>query len=917
MAQPDNIQLKNDVGDVRGIFLDYFRKKDHLILPSASLIPEGDSTVLLTTAGMQPFKPYYLGTKKPPHKKIATVQKCFRTSDIDSVGYTDRHLTFFEMLGNFSFGDYFKKEAIEFALDFVLNILHIPLERLWVSVFKGEQSIPPDEESFEIWVKNGIKPERIYKFGKKENFWGPAGETGPCGPCSEIIYDFGEENGCGRKDCNPGCDCGRFLEIWNLVFTQYNFDGTKYSELPAKNIDTGMGLERIAAVLEETPSVFKTPLFREIVQKIEEISGKKLTSRGDPDFDPEINRCIKIVADHSRAIYFLISDGVLPSNEGRGYILRRIIRRAVRFGMLLGIKGRFLNEIGKIVIDKYSSVYPELIEKKNTSLRLVDDEEMRFSKTLKEGTRVLIQNIARLKSSGQKDLPPEDAFRLYDTFGFPVELTTEILKENGLSLDISGFQKFLREHSHKSREKTLFDKKLDTNIELYKKISKMAEVEFVGYEKCESSSHIVGILKRKTNGNSKEVTETVSAGEEAEIILDLTPFYGEKGGQIGDRGFIKSSTGIFRVEDCKIPVEGLITHNGRCKEGYLKTGDDVEAKVDVAFRNSVSKNHTSTHLLHWALRSIFGKEITQAGSFVGERGFRFDYAIYSPPSSEELAMLERIINEKIQSNDIVRCFETTKEYADEIGAISLFDEKYGKFVRVVEIGNYSRELCGGTHVKRTGEIGLFKITSESSIGANLRRIEAVTGIHAYEYLSGKEKILRDLSRTLETEEDRLLESIAEMRDELREAKEELDLLRRRVARDRIMQKVKSAEYISEDKGPRVIEFDFSKLDYKLDIDPKNMGVIGDEIKNILGNHNTFIVFGNLIDGKPILLLQATSDLVNRGLDCGKIAREAGAKLNGGGGGKPEYAQAGGSNAQNLEIAMKFVKERVMEIIKDK
>ena len=548
--------------DIRNTFLKYFENKGHLIMPSASLVPSNDPSVLLTTAGMQQFKPYYLGTQRPPSPRIATVQKCFRTSDIERVGTTDQHLTFFEMLGNFAFGDYFKKEAVDFALEFLLDVLKLSIEKLAVGVFAGDDSIPVDEEAIKLWMDHGIKADRIYRYGKSDNFWGPAGDTGPCGPCTEVYYDFGRDCGCGRADCSPDCGCGRYLEIWNLVFTQYNFNGKNYEELPNKNIDTGMGLERIAAVLIGNQSVFKTGLFMPVVEKVEKLSGTRLLEKKDKGYDEHINRCIKIIADHSRAVVFLAADGVIPANESRGYILRRILRRAVRFGRLLNIKDYFLNEITEIIIEKYRSFYPELEEKKDEIFRIIGQEEKKFLQTLKDGSKVLSLQIKQLKSSGGKYLEPSTAFKLYETFGFPVELTTEILNENGIELDIKKFNDFMSMHSEKSRKKTSFDKKIDTNLELYKKISKEIEVEFSGYQEIKGTSVIMHILKYM-DGHGAEPAGMLCSGDRGEIVLDITPFYAEKGGEIGDRGEIKSGEALFIIEDTQMPVEGLVVHSGR------------------------------------------------------------------------------------------------------------------------------------------------------------------------------------------------------------------------------------------------------------------------------------------------------------------------------------------------------------------
>lgn len=914
--------------DIRKIFLDYFEKNGHLIMPSASLIPADDPSVLLTTAGMQQFKPYYLGIEKPPKTRISTIQKCFRTSDIDRVGYTNQHLTFFEMLGNFAFADYFKKEAINYSMDFLLNILKIPVEKLSVGVFAGDGGIPKDREAIEFWKKIGIPDERIYKFGKCENFWGPAGDTGPCGPCTEIYYDFGEEFGCGDKDCNPNCNCDRFLEIWNLVFTQYNFNGKKYLELPNKNIDTGMGLERIAAVLEGDPSVFRTSLFKEIIKKIEKISGKKLS-----DENSENNRGIKIIADHSRAITFLISDGVLPSNEGRGYILRRILRRAIRFGRIIGIEGYFLNEISSQVIRSYEDAYPQLEKKKEFLFGVINDEEKRFSQTLKDGTKVLMQNIEASKSMGKKYMDAKDAFRLYDTFGFPVELTVEVLKENDLDLDFDKFNEYLKSHSRKSKEKTTFNKKIDSKIDLYKKLAMEFELEFVGYNQLKASSEILSIIKTGIENKEtviqgchpdKEKTSilypeksaeagsvnTLSEGERGELVIKATPFYGEKGGQAGDRGTISTNTAKFIVEDTKIPVEGLIIHGGWVSYGKLNEGDEIIAEVDSSFRKNISKNHTATHILHWALRAIYGKEVTQAGSFVGDDRFRFDYNIHKEVSGESIEKIEKIINERIQKDDIVRCFETTKEYADELGAISLFGEKYGKFVRVVEINNYSRELCGGIHVGRTGEIGLLKIISDSSIGANVRRIEAYTGMYAYSYLANSNKILKGLAVEMDTDENNIKSRFENIKNYTDNLEEDFNFLQINSAKKEILSKFPE----KPEGNLKVINFDFTGADFKYKLDAKRMGMIGDEIINSLKGLNVFIVLGNIINGKPVLLLQASSNLLNNGIDCSMLAREAGKILKGGGGGKKEFAQVGGSDVGALGEAISFIVKKVREIL---
>jgi alanyl-tRNA synthetase len=898
--------------NIRKEFLNYFKNKDHLILPSSSLIPDNDPTVLLTTAGMQQFKPYYLGIEKPPYPRIATVQKCFRTSDIDKIGDSDKHLTFFEMLGNFAFADYFKKEAIELAIDFILNILKIDENRLLFTVFEGYKDLQKDEDSENYLIQCGISPDRIYMSGFENNFWGPAGDTGPCGPCTEIYYDFGEKYSCKKPNCGPNCECGRYIEIWNLVFTQYNFDGIKYNDLPNKNIDTGMGLERIYAAVDNINSVFKIQLFERILKKIYEISGQKLIDDGLDKNSHEINKAIKVIADHSRAIYFLTSDGVLPSNEGRGYILRRIIRRAVRFGKRLGIEGNFLNEIGKVIIEDYKDIYPELENKKEKSFQIVKDEEIKFSNTLKEGMKVLLQCINDLKERNERFLNPRDAFKLYDTFGFPIELTEEILAENNLSLDKEKFNEYMKTHIEISKQKTSFNKKISEYLDIDKNIATEAKTEFMGYEVSELTAKIKKIVLEEDKGK-KIITDCLNENQRGEIILDRTPFYGEKGGEIGDRGIIKTlSGGIFEVEDVQIPVDGVIIHKGVARKGSFSLNSEVIAKIDTNFRKNVSKNHTATHLLHWALRNIYGEEVEQAGSFVSDRKLRFDYKFFGEYDENSNEKIENLINKKIMDNDLVKTFETTIEYAKEIGAIALFGEKYGKFVRVVEIGNYSRELCGGIHVKRTGEIGLFKIISNSSIGSNLRRIEAYTGFMAINYLNEKENIIKELTAKLRTEEKDIIKKIDELKTEVENYKEKINLLILKQAKDEIIKRF-SLESTNINDGYKLISFDFSNSrDYEI-LDAKLMGILSDELKDYYKN-NLFLVISNSINSKPFIVYGCTKDLVAKGIDCSKIAKEAGKIINGGGGGRLDYAQSGGLNKNLLPKALDFAINKAKEIL---
>ena len=897
--------------DIRKEFLEFFKKKDHLILKSSGLIPDNDPSVLLTTAGMQQFKPYYLGVKKPTYPRISTVQKCFRTSDIERIGDTERHLTFFEMLGNFAFADYFKKEAISMALDFLLNILKIPENKLYFTVFGGYKELPVDEDARKYWISNGIKTDRIFNFGMKDNFWGPAGTTGPCGPSTEIYYDFGQEYGCGSSSCNPNCDCGRYIEIWNLVFTQYNFDGKIYKDLPNKNIDTGMGLERIYAALSESNSVYRTPLFFEILKKLKDISGLELKAKPESSEDIKTARALKIIADHSRSVYFLISDGVMPSNEGRGYILRRIIRRAIRFGRVLGINEYFLNEIGSVIIDQYSIAYPELKDRKDFAFQIVSDEEKRFSNTLKEGTRMLNAGISDLKKKNNKFLDPNDAFRLYETYGFPIELTKEILEENNLSIDMEKINLFMKKHVEDSKEKTVFDKKIIENIDEYKAFSKEIECEFAGYEKSETSSKIIKILKNE--GSKKVITDALLENESGEIILSKTPFYGEKGGEIGDKGLIISDDGaVFEVEDTRIPVEGIIIHCGLVKKGNFKINDNIVAKVDIVFRKAISKNHSATHLLHWALRTLYGKEAAQAGSFVSDERIRFDYNFFGEPEADMVSKLENLINKKIQENDIVKIFETTKTYAEEIGAVALFAEKYGKFVRVVEIDNYSRELCGGIHIKRTGEIGLFKILQDSGIGSNLRRIEAVTGFTALNLLNERSDIVKETSERLGVNDSAIIDNILNLKTSIENLNLKLKHLTIKIAKSDILNKYTDSFTPGDLK---IVFFNFSGLDYGENLSAETVGVLSDEIKDYFKNEKIFIALANSINSKPVMVFNVSKDLIEKGINCSAIAKETGKIIGGGGGGRPDFAQSGGSDSSLIEKAFEFLTAKVHGILK--
>jgi alanyl-tRNA synthetase len=657
-----------------------------------------------------------------------------------------------------------------------------------------------------------------------------------------------------------------------------------------------MGLERITAVLEGQASVFMTSLFKPILERIYEITGSKLE---DLENDGDTGRSLRILADHCRAIYFLLADGVTPSNEGRGYILRRIIRRAVRFGKKLGIRDFFLNSIGEVVIRGYSGYYDELSRKKNLAFEIVLDEEKRFTRTLNEGNSILNGMIQAAKDKKSSSLDPEDAFRLYETYGFPVELTNEILREQGMDLDQGEYDKYFKKHIERSKKKTSFDKKVDENLPLYKDIQKSGKTDFLGYEKEELETEVEAIIRLSGSGRGQAADE-LNAGEKGEIILKSTVFYGEKGGQSGDRGLIRSEGAIFIVDDTRIPLEDLFIHHGSVKEGRISRGDKVHIEIDRRRRSHIRKNHTSTHLLHWALRNTLGDQARQAGSMVTDNRLRFDYTIYSPPDEDQLSRIEKLVNQKIMKNDRVRCFETTLDYARELDAVALFDEKYGKFVRVVEIDDYNRELCGGTHADRTGEIGIFKIISDTSIGANLRRIEAVTGMHAYEMLNEKEKRLNGISAILEVAEEKAADSAARLKQENLELRQELEELRTGMAAERIIKVLEKREPVN---GINIFDFNMVSLGLSQEIPVKDMGAVADRIKDAYGNKNTFIVLGNIFRSKPVMVLSCTPDISGSSMHCGKLAKEVGRIIKGGGGGRPDFAQLGGSDKDSLEKAI--------------
>jgi alanyl-tRNA synthetase len=868
--------------EIRERFLRFFEERNHRIVASSSLIPD-DLSLLLTAAGMVQFKPIFQGKKQVDFSRAASVQKCVRTTDIDEIGRTARHLTFFEMLGNFSFGDYYKKEAIAWAWELLTEDFKIDPAPLWITIFQD------DDEAFEIWNREvGIGKERIVRLGEKDNFWS-AGPTGPCGPSSEIIFDFGEEKSCG-PDCGVGCDCDRFLEVWNLVFMQYDRDEQgRLSPLPRKNIDTGMGLERAAAILQGVESVFESDMLRPVVDAASKTAKISFGTSAEKDVS------LKIIADHSRAITFLVSDGVLPSNEGRGYILRRLVRRAVRHGRLLGIEDIFLPPLVDRVVEVMKEAYPELSEHHAFLGQIVRSEEERFSQTLRQGLEILDQEIDGLKRQGILQIPGEVAFRLYDTYGFPLELTAEIAREENLTVDDREFEKYMEKQREKARAAVTAAGFAPAGI-YHEIFSRIGKTEFVGYE-LDSVEAVVNALLQK----EKEI-DLARQGDEIEVILSKTPFYGEAGGQVGDRGEIETVTGRARVIDTQIPIPDLYVHRARVETGTIKVGQLARSLIDVERRKLIARNHTATHILHWALRHVLGEHAKQAGSLVDDKRLRFDFTHYAAVTLEELQRIEKLANEKILENHPVRNYVTSLEFARDSGAIALFGEKYGDFVRILEIGDFSRELCGGTHVFITGEIGLVKVISEAGVGANLRRIEALSGVQALTYLLDKEQALEEASKLLKVKPIEVPKRIVNILKESKVREKELETLKARLAQQEIGALLQAARQVD---GIKVL---ISK------VRAKDMASLRSYV-DLLRDHieSGIVVLGASSDAKAMLVAAVSPDLVAKGYHAGHLLEKIAPLVGGGGGGRPDMAQAGGKNPAGVESALKEAEEQIRKM----
>lgn len=872
----------NKIGmhEIRRQFLEFFRSKEHLVHPSYSLIPKDDKSLLLIGAGMAPLKKYFTNEATPPAKRMTTSQKCVRTGDIDNVGKTLRHLTFFEMLGNFSFGDYFKNEAISWAWEFLTEVMKLPKERLWVSVYLE------DDEAYNIWKdKIGVPEERIVRLGKEDNFWEL--EVGPSGPCSEIHYDKGVEFGCGSPDCKPGCDCDRFLEVWNLVFTQFDKDKDgNYHPLPHPNIDTGMGLERIACVMENVESVYDISTIRKIIAEVERLSGKKY------DVEEKTNTSMRIIADHTRAMTFLISDGVVPSNEGRGYVLRKLIRRAVRHGMLLGIKDIFLIKVVEKFIEDWRGAYPELEENKRIILEVLETEEERFKRTIFTGQELLDKKMAELKAENKTEMNGEDVFELYDTYGFPAEITEEILKENNLTYNLNEFEKAMEAQKVRAREavdKSDSGWRKDDNKELFLGLSNT----FSGYENNDGDTKITNIFK-----DNKSVDKIVK-GDHAIVVLEDTPFYAESGGQIGDTGFINGDKFKLFVRDTQKTKDGLFLHDVEVVEGEASVNDAAFATIDSPRRSDIKRNHSATHLLHAALRQVLGTHVHQAGSLVTPERLRFDFSHYQAMTREELLQVEKIVNDKIlEAIPVVTEIKSLKEAKDE-GVMGLFESKYGEVVRVLKMGKFSMELCGGTHVKNTSEVGLFKITMETGIAAGVRRIEAVTGHGAYNYVLQNVKLIDETAQILKTNPDNIIAKTQDLQSENRELKREIESLKSELLAG-----------AANDLDSKVVDFNGNKL-----LKATFENVSADELRSIADEFkskydNIIVVLGAKNDGKLNLLVATTKALVKEGVNSGNIVKKIAQALGGNGGGKPDMAMAGAKDVDKLEEVFENIEQYI-------
>ena len=871
------------VNQLRKMFLEFFESKGHLAMKSFSLVPHNDKSLLLINSGMAPLKPYFTGQEIPPRRRVTTCQKCIRTGDIENVGKTARHGTFFEMLGNFSFGDYFKNEAIEWSWEFLTEVVGLDPERLYPSVYEE------DDEAFEIWNKKmGIPAERIFRFGKADNFWEHG--SGPCGPSSEIYYDRGEKYGCGSPDCTVGCECDRYMEIWNNVFTQFDNDGHgHYTELEQKNIDTGMGLERLASVVQEVDSIFDVDTLKALRDHICRLAGTEYGKDAQADIS------IRVITDHTRSVTFMISDGIMPSNEGRGYVLRRLLRRACRHGRLLGIEGSFIPELAQTVIEGSKDGYPELEEKKDFILKVIAKEEDQFNKTIDQGLGILADMTAKMEVEQTTTLSGADAFKLYDTYGFPIDLTKEILEEKGMQVDEEGFHAAMevqRQTARAARGETNY---MGADVTVYESIDPSITSTFVGYENLTWKSPVT-VLTSDT-----EVVEALSDGQRGTVFVEETPFYATSGGQEADTGMICTAEGEFKVEDTVKLLGGKIGHVGYVVKGMIKTGDQAELSVDTEKRALSARNHSATHLLQKALRTVLGTHVEQAGSNVNEDRLRFDFSHFSAMTAEELQKVEDMVNEQIAAGLSVKVENLPIEEARKTGAQALFGEKYGDVVRVVNMGDYSIEFCGGTHVKNTNEIMAFKILSESGVAAGVRRIEALTSKGLIRYYDNLEKKLNEAAKVLKATPDNLSEKIAHLMAENKTLHSEVESLKSKLAQDAMGDVM---DQVQEIKGVKLLA---AAVD---GVDMNGLRDLGDQLKEKLGDGVVVLASGN--DGKVSLMVTATDAAMKQGAHAGNLIKAIAGLVGGGGGGRPNMAQAGGKNPAGIQEALKKAAEVLAE-----
>lgn len=870
---------KYGVNQLRKMFLEFFESKGHLKMNSFSLVPHNDNSLLLINSGMAPLKPYFTGQEIPPRRRVTTCQKCIRTGDIENIGKTARHGTFFEMLGNFSFGDYFKTEAIHWSWEFLTEVVGLDKDRLYPSIYEN------DDEAFDIWNKEmGIPAERIFRFGKEDNFWEHG--AGPCGPCSEIYYDRGEKYGCGKPGCTVGCDCDRYMEIWNNVFTQFDNDGNgNYEELKQKNIDTGMGLERLASVVQDVDSIFDVDTIFDLRNKVCEMANVEYQKEYKTDVS------IRIITDHIRSATFMISDGIMPSNEGRGYVLRRLIRRAARHGRLLGIDGKFLATLSETVINGSKDGYPELDEKKDMIFKVLTEEENKFNKTIDQGLNILSDMQKEMEANNSKELSGENAFKLYDTYGFPLDLTKEILEEKGFTVDEESFAAAMQKQKETARNSRAKTNYMGADVTVYESIDPAITSEFVGYDNLVYDSKIT-VLTTDT-----ELTEALADGDTGTIIVDKTPFYATMGGQEADKGIIVTDTAEFVVKDTIKLLGGKIGHVGQVTKGMFKVGDTVTLKVDEENRNATAKNHSATHLLQKALRIVLGTHVEQAGSLVNADHLRFDFTHFQALTSEELKQIEEIVNEKIAEQLPVETKIMSIEEAKKTGAMALFGEKYGDSVRVVNMGEFSKEFCGGTHVKNTGNIMLFKIISESGVAAGVRRIDALTGQAVLDYYANIENMLYEAARTAKSEPAKLNAKIESLLEEIKVLHSENESLKSKLANNSLGDVMSN---VKEIKG-------FNVLATKVDgVDMNGLRNLGDNLKEKLTNG--VIVLASSQEDKVNLIVMATDDAVKNGAHAGNIIKSIAPLVGGGGGGRPNMAQAGGKNPAGIDAALAKVEE---------